>query len=170
MKDAIKLNTPFFNTARMLRDYATRGYFPASDRYLAMTSGGYAPAKELADWKRRLFEHWYDIKIEDVDLVAPPELMVNQPVAVKTRINLAGLTSDDIQVELYQGAVNADGQIVDGIPVAMDYQGTDEHNRSIYTADVIYNSSGLQGLSLRVLPKHANLSSPYEPGLVLWAQ
>jgi glycogen phosphorylase len=169
MKDAIKLNTPFFNTARMLRDYAIRGYFPASDRYLAMTSEGYAPAKDLADWKRRLFEHWYDIKIEDVDVVAPPELMVNQPVAVKTRINLAGLTSDDIQVELYQGAVNADGQIVDGIPVAMDYQGTDEHNCSIYTADVIYNSSGLQGLSLRVLPKHENLSSPYEPGLVLWA-
>ncbi|HEY9725620.1 MAG TPA: alpha-glucan family phosphorylase [Chroococcales cyanobacterium] len=170
MKDAIKLNTPFFNTARMLRDYAKRGYFPASDRYLAMTSEGYAPAKELADWKRRLFEHWYDIKIEDVDVAAPSELMVNQPVAVKTRINLAGLTSDDIQVELYQGAVNADGQIMDGIPVAMDYQGTDEHNCSIYTADVIYNSSGLQGLSLRVLPKHENLSSPYEPGLVLWAK
>jgi starch phosphorylase len=135
-----------------------------------MTSEGYAPAKELADWKRRLFEHWYDIKIEDVDVAAPSELMVNQPVAVKTRINLAGLTSDDIQVELYQGAVNADGQIMDGIPVAMDYQGTDEHNCSIYTADVIYNSSGLQGLSLRVLPKHENLSSPYEPGLVLWAK
>jgi len=72
-------------------------------------------------------------------------------------------------VQLYQGAVNADGQIVNGLPVPMAYQGTDEHNYSIYTADVIYNSSGLQGLSLRVLPKHNNLSSPYEPGLVLWA-
>jgi glycogen phosphorylase len=170
MKEAIKLNTPFFNTARMLRDYATRGYFPASDRCFAMTSNDYMPAKDLADWKRRLFERWYDIKIEDVDIAAPADLVVNQPVAVKTRINLAGLTSDDVQVELYQGAVNADGQIIQGIPVAMDYQGTDEHHCSIYTADVIYNSSGLQGLSLRVLPKHENLSSPYEPGLVLWAK
>jgi starch phosphorylase len=95
--------------------------------------------------------------------------MVNQSVAVKTRINLAGLSADDVQVELYQGAVNADGQIVNGLPVVMDYQGTDEHNRSIYTGDVLYSSSGLQGLSLRVLPKHDYLSSPYEPGLVLWA-
>jgi starch phosphorylase len=153
----------------MLRDYSVRGYFPASDRSFTMTTDAYTPAKELASWKRRLFERWYDIKIEDVDITAPPELMVNQAVAVKTRINLAGLTPDDVQVELYQGSVNADGQIVNGLPTVMNYQGTDEHQRSVYTADVIYSSSGLQGLSLRVLPKHENLSSPYEPGLVLWA-
>jgi starch phosphorylase len=169
MKDAIKLNTPYFNTARMLRDYSVRGYFPASDRYFTMTTNAYTPAKELASWKRRLFERWYDIKIEDVDITAPPELMVNQAVAVKTRINLAGLTADDVQVELYQGSVNADGQIINGLPTVMNYQGTDEHHHSVYTADIIYSSSGLQGLSLRVLPKHENLSSLYEPGLVLWA-
>ena len=170
MKDAIRLNTPVFNTARMLRDYAVNGYFPASDRYFAMTSDTYKPAKELAHWKQRLFDRWHDIKIEDIDIAAPADLMVNQSVSVKTRINLAGLAADDVQIELYQGAVNADGQIVNGLPVVMDYQGTDEHNNSIYTGDVTYNASGLQGLSLRVLPKHEYLSSPYEPGLVLWAE
>ncbi|HEY9610339.1 alpha-glucan family phosphorylase [Allocoleopsis sp.] len=169
MKDAIRFNTPVFNTARMLRDYAVHGYFPASDRNFAMTGDHYQPAKELASWKRRLFERWYEIKIEDVDIAASSELVVNQSVAVKTRINLAGLSADDVQVELYQGAVNADGQIVNGLPVVMDYQGTDEHHCSIYKGDVVYGSSGLQGLSLRVLPKHDYLSSPYEPGLVLWA-
>ncbi len=169
MKDAIKFNTPIFNTARMLRDYAVNAYFPASERYFAMTSEHYKPAKELASWKRQLFERWYDIKIEDIDIAAPPELMVNQSVGVKTRINLAGLTPDDVQVELYQGSINTDGQIVNGLSVVMDYQGMDEHHCSIYTGDVVYNASGLQGLSLRVLPKNNYLSSPYEPGLVLWA-
>ena len=169
MKDAIRLNCPTFNTARMLRDYAMRGYFPASERYKAMTSEGYQPVKELAQWKQHLFEQWYSIKIEDIDIAAPSDLMVNQSVAVKSRINLAGLTDNDVQVELYQGSVNADGQIVNGVPVVMDYQGTDEHNVSIYTADISYDASGLQGLSLRVFPKHKHLSSLYEPGLVLWA-
>lgn len=169
MKNAIKLNTPYFNTARMLRDYALRAYFPASDRYSVMTSDAYKPAKDLARWKQQLFERWYSIKIADIDITAPSDLKVNQSVAVKTRLNLAGLTADDVQVELYQGAVNADGQIVNGLPVVMDYQGTDEQNVSVYTADILYESSGLQGLSLRVLPKHNNLSSLYEPGLVLWA-
>ncbi|MEQ8757593.1 MAG: alpha-glucan family phosphorylase [Coleofasciculus sp. G1-WW12-02] len=169
MKDAIRLNCPVFNTARMLRDYAMRGYFPASERYKAMTSEGYQPVKELAQWKQHLFEHWYSIKVEDIDIAAPSDLMVNQSVAVKSRINLAGLTADDVQIELYQGSVNANGQIVNGVPVVMDYQGTDAHNVSIYTADISYSASGLQGLSLRVFPKHQHLSSLYEPGLVLWA-
>ncbi|MEQ8462088.1 alpha-glucan family phosphorylase [Coleofasciculus sp. E1-EBD-02] len=169
MKDAIRLNCPTFNTARMLRDYAMRGYFPASERYKAMTSEGYQPVKALAQWKQHLFEQWYSIKVEDIDIAAPSDLMVNQSVAVKSRINLAGLTDNDVQVELYQGSVNADGQIVNGVPVVMDYQGTDEHNISIYTADISYDASGLQGLSLRVFPKHKHLSSLYEPGLVLWA-
>lgn len=169
MKDAIRINTPVFNTARMLRDYAVHGYFPASDRYVVMTNDNYASAKDLAQWKRRLFERWYDIKIEDVDINATTDLMVNQSVAVKSRINLVGLTPDDVRVELYQGAVNTDGQIVNGIAVGMDYQGNDEHNRCIYTANVSYGSSGLQGLSLRVLPKHAHLANPHETSLILWA-
>ncbi|HBB34750.1 MAG TPA: alpha-glucan phosphorylase [Cyanobacteria bacterium UBA8803] len=169
MKNAIQLNCPLFNTARMLRDYALRAYFPASERQFVMTSNNYQPAKDLAHWKQKLFDHWYNIKIEDIDIAASSELVVNQSVAVKTRINLAGLSPDDVQVELYKGPIDVNGQIVDGISVVMDYQGKDDQNCSIYTSDIAYSSSGLQGMSLRVLPKHANLSSSYEPGLVLWA-
>ena len=169
MKDAIRLNCPFFNTARMVREYAVRAYFPASDRYKVMTADNYAPAKELAAWKSRLFQQWYDIKIESVDVSEPDQIQVNQKVSVKARLYLAGLTPDDVQVELYQGAINTDGQIVTGTSVVMDHQGQDQHNCSIYTADLVYTSSGLQGLSLRVLPKHKNLSSPHELGLIRWA-
>ena len=169
MKDAIRLNLPFFNTSRMVRDYALRGYFPASDRYSIMTSNNYAPAKEIASWKQRMFEHWYNIKIEEVDVSEPAGVLVNQTVGVKARINLDALTPDDVQVQLYQGAVDADGEIVNGVPVVMEHQGQDQQNCCIYTADILFTSSGLQGLSLRVLPKHENLSTPYELGLIRWA-
>ncbi|MBW4577048.1 MAG: alpha-glucan family phosphorylase [Aphanothece sp. CMT-3BRIN-NPC111] len=169
MKDAIRLNCPFFNTARMVRDYAVRAYFPACDRYYAMTADNYAPAKELAAWKARMFEHWYNIKIESIDVSEPAQIKVNQVVSVKARINLAGLAPKDVQVELYQGQVNADGDIVNGTTVVMEHQGEDQQSCSIYTADIIYTASGSQGLSLRVLPKHENLSSPHELGLISWA-
>lgn len=74
-----------------------------------------------------------------------------------------------MQVELYQGSVDASGEIINGIPVVMEFQGQDQQGLSIYTAAITYNTSGLQGMSLRVLPKHKNLSSPYEPRLILWA-
>ncbi len=169
MKDAIRLNTPVFNTARMVRDYADRGYFPASDRYNVLTANNYQPARELARWKTHLFEHWYDIRIEDIDISESTEIQVNQTIAVKVRINLGALSPDDLQLELYQGAVNADGEIVHGRSVVMNHEGEDANGNRIYTTNITYTSSGLQGLSLRVLPRHEYLSSPYEPGLIRWA-
>lgn len=171
MKDAIRLNCPKFNTARMVGEYATRAYFPASDRFYAMTANHYAPAKELARWQTELFDHWHDLKIEDVDVSETSDIKVDQTIAVKARINLGVLKPDDLQVELYQGSIDENGEIANGIPVVMDYQGQDQHHNSlsVYTVNIAYDSSGLQGLSLRVLPRHENLSSPYQPGLTLWA-
>jgi len=169
MKDAIRLNCPFFNTSRMVREYAERAYFPASDRFNTLSENNYAPAKELAAWKAKLNQHWYNIKIADVDVSASTDIQVNQTVAVKARIDLATLNPDDVQAELYQGAIDANGEIVNGVPVVMDYQGEDKQGLSIYTANITYTTSGFQGLSLRVLPKHDHLSSVYEPRLIIWA-
>ncbi len=168
MKTAIKLNCPFFNTARMVRQYALQAYFPASDRYQTLSYQQYAPAQELANWKDNLVAHWFNIKIKDIEISEPAEIQVNQTIAVKARLDLATLTTDDVQVELYQGAVDYNGEIVDGVSVVMEYQGQ-EDGISLYTTDIIYKTSGLQGLSLRLLPKHKYLSSPYEPRLIIWA-
>ncbi|MEH2358907.1 alpha-glucan family phosphorylase [Nostoc sp.] len=170
MKDAIRLNCPFFNTARMVGEYAGRAYFPASDRYHTLTVDNYAPAKELAAWKEKLGEHWFNIRIKDIDISAAADIEVNQTVAVKAQVDLATLTNNDVQVELYQGAIDADGEIVNAVPVVMDYQGEDAQQLSIYTGNITYTASGLQGLSLRVLPKNQYLANPYEPRLIAWAE
>jgi glycogen phosphorylase len=170
MKDAIRLNCPFFNTTRMVREYAERAYFPASDRYHTLTADNFAPTKELAAWRIKLNENWYNIKIKDVDVSSSTDIKVNQTVNVTAKIDLATLSKDDVQVELYQGAIDANGEIVNGVPVVMDCQENDQHGLSVYTANIVYDASGLQGLSLRVLPKHKHLSSPYEPRLIVWAQ
>ncbi|HEY9734960.1 MAG TPA: alpha-glucan family phosphorylase [Trichocoleus sp.] len=170
MKDAIRLNTPQFNTARMVQDYATQGYFAASDRFSKLTVDSFAPAKELAHWQTRLMEHWYDIRIEEIYISDAAELKVNQLFQVDARLDLGRLTPDDIQVELYQGVVSVDGEIHSGMTTPMIYQGQDSQGRSQYGVDVTYTTSGLQGLSLRILPKHEYLNSPYDPKMILWAQ
>ena len=169
MKDAIRINCPFFNTSRMVSEYALRGYFPASDRHQTLTANQFTPAKELAKWKASLVEQWNHIKIEEIDISEPAEIQVNENIVVKARLNLATLTPDDVQVELYQGIVDASGEIVNGVPIVMNSQGQDQQGCTIYTANITYTTSGLQGLSLRVLPKHKYLSSSYEPRLILWA-
>ncbi|MBE7385917.1 MAG: alpha-glucan family phosphorylase [Leptolyngbya sp. SIO1E4] len=170
MKDAIYLNTPLFNTARMVKEYARRGYFPTSNRLGQMIANQFEPAKELAAWQTRLIEHWYDCRIAEVNIAAPGELQVNQPFEVTTSINLGQLTHEDVQVELYQGTVQVDGEMHSGTAIPMAYRGQDPQGRSCYAVNLNYTSSGLQGLSLRMLPKHRYLNSPFDPKLVLWAQ
>ncbi|MGF1524632.1 MAG: alpha-glucan family phosphorylase [Leptolyngbyaceae cyanobacterium] len=170
MKDAIYLNTPFFNTARMVKEYARRAYFPTSDRLGQLSENQYEPAKELAAWESRLVEHWYEIRIEDVNITAPTELQVNQPFEVTTNINLGHLSDEDVQVELYQGAVQVDGEMHSGTAIPMSYRGKDTQQRSHYAVNLNYTSSGLQGISLRILPKHRYLNTSLDPRLVLWAQ
>ena len=170
MKESIHLNTPMFNTARMVKDYATHGYFAASDRAHSLASQTYGPGKQLAAWESRLTEHWYEMRFEEITISATAELKVNQTVKVDARVYLGPLTPEDVQVELYQGNVDVDGEIHSGVPTPMTYQGQDAQGRGQYLIDVKYTASGLQGLSLRILPKHPYLSSSYDPKLILWAQ
>ncbi len=169
MKDAIRLNCPTFNTARMLRDYATIGYFPASDRNGVVTDNSYQAGKDLAHWKEKMFKQWAHLKINSVDVSAPEDINVNQSIAVKSLINLGSLEPHDIQVELYKGAIDTNGKITDADTAVMTYQGKDSAGNSLYTTEVAYSASGLQGLSLRILPHNPHMSNPYELGLIQWA-
>lgn len=169
MKDAIRLNCPTFNTARMLRDYANNGYFPASDRNHVVTDNSYQAGKDLAHWKQKMFQQWAHLKINSVDVSAPEDINVNQPIAVKSLINLGSLEPHDIQVELYKGSIDTNGKITDADTAPMTYQGKDSAGNSLYTTEIAYSASGLQGLSLRVLPHNPHMSNPYELGLIQWA-
>ena len=169
MKDAIRLNCPTFNTARMLRDYANNGYFPASDRHHVVTDNSYQAGKDLAHWKQKMFQQWAHLKINSVDVSAPEDINVNQPIAVKSLINLGSLEPHDIQVELYKGSIDTNGKITDADTAVMTYQGKDSTGNSLYTTEIAYSASGLQGLSLRVLPHNPHMSNPYELGLIQWA-
>ncbi|MBD0267120.1 MAG: alpha-glucan family phosphorylase [Cyanobacteria bacterium Co-bin8] len=170
MKDAIRLNTPLFNTARMVQDYAEQGYFAASDRCATFGLQDFKPARELAHWQTHIFEHWYDMRIEEIAISEATDLKVNQSFQVEARLHLGALTPDDVQVELYQGVVSVDGEIHSGIATPMTYRGQDPQGKRLYTVEVTYTTSGLQGLSLRILPQHQYLNSSYDMKLILWAQ
>ena len=169
VKACIRLNCPQFNTARMVRDYAQKAYFPTSDRYFTLSQDNYTGVKELAHWKRNLFEHWYDMKVKSVDISGDRSVKVSQVVQVKAEIDLAGLKPEDIEVQLYQGPVDEAGDIIEGRPTPMQYQGQSDSGCSLYFGETAYHSSGLQGLSLRILPQQAHLANSYEPRLILWA-
>ncbi|MBX2863882.1 MAG: alpha-glucan family phosphorylase [Leptolyngbyaceae cyanobacterium MAG.088] len=169
MKAAIRLNTPAFNTARMLQDYANQGYFAASDRGRQLVANEYAPVKALAQWQSDLYQRWQQISIAEIYLSHDVALQVNEPLQITARVYLGHLQSTDVSVEFYQGGIDIDGELQGGQATEMVYRGQDADGSSLYNLNVTYGQSGLQGFSLRVLPKHEHLSSSYSPRLIHWA-
>jgi starch phosphorylase len=171
MKASIGNLCHFFNTHRMVREYTERFYLPAAARYQALTADGLARARALARWKSKVREHWPEVRVEAVTTGALGELKVGDRINAQAQIRLGALTPDDVSVELYSGLVDAKGEIVEPQTTPMSYAGPGDRDCHRFEAgSVACCRSGLHGFTLRVLPRHPDLTTAFMPGLIVWAR
>ena len=180
-KNSIQFIAPQFNTDRMVGEYVLNSYIPAAQRWQHLTAEDMTRIKALAQWKQNIRSVWNELEIKDVQIniktdgkeqkLSPraPKLKVGQSLQVKALVKLSRLTPQDVSVQLYSGNVNAWGEISDGSAVEMNYQSqnqqTDEH---FFTGTMICETSGRQGIAVRLLPKHPDLLDPNDMGLIQW--
>jgi starch phosphorylase len=170
MKASIGHLCPHFNTHRMVREYTERFYLPAAARHEQLVAEALARAKALAAWKARVQQHWPEIRIAAVRADSLAELQVGQVITVEAHIQLGALTPADVKVELYTGLVNPSGDIVHATPMPM--LPTEAETTGLWrfvAASVACCRSGLHGFTIRVLPQHPDLTSPFSLGLITWA-
>jgi len=167
MKNAMQTVIPMYNTNRMVMEYSERLYQSASARYTRLSDRGFERAKRLADWKARLCQYWPEVRIVGVETDAREELPVGSEFEVRASVNLGQLGPEDVSVELYGGALDADQDIVEGRATAMSYVGV-KRGLSLFVGKARFEQSGLRGYTLRVLPRHEDLANPFEPRLILW--
>jgi starch phosphorylase len=86
---------------------------------------------------------------------------------VKAKIFLADLAPEELGVELYYGSLSSQGEIEHPRRLEMSPCGA-EGPAALYSAQVTCDSTGRQGFTVRVLPKHPALVHPFIPGLVKW--
>jgi len=169
MKAAMRSICPVYNTNRMVHEYAERFYLPSAQRYQRLVEDGVARARALAEWKSRVREHWPEIRLERIEADTPSEIQVGDKLEVRAWVHLDPLGPQDVAVELYQGLLDDKGQIPCGEVIAMDCMQSEGDGSHLFVGAIPCRTSGLHGYALRVLPRHEDLSNPYEPGLILWA-
>ncbi|MGB8643668.1 MAG: alpha-glucan family phosphorylase [Anaerolineae bacterium] len=171
MKASIGGLSPQFNTHRMVHEYTERFYLPTEERARRLAADEMAGARALAGYKSRLDAYWREIQIEvqDVDAIAQPVL--GHSITARAHVRLAGLDPNDVSVELYAGRVDANGELVHGRATPMQPVAQPEPGTYLYETDMIPAAqSGLHGYTVRVLPKHPDLASPFLPGKIAWAK
>jgi starch phosphorylase len=168
MKRSISTACPVFNTNRMVQEYVEKCYGPSAERYDALSGDNLKKAGELARWRRGVAQGWPQVRVEQVESNGADPLRVGGELEVKARVNLGGLSPDDVEVQLFHGAVDSLGEIPNPGTVAMSHNGAHDGTTWLFKGTLPCRSSGQHGFAVRVLPRHRDLSNPFEPGLVCW--
>src|SRR5687768_14642169 len=175
MKNSVRELADVYGTNRMVRDYTEGYYLPSAQRHARLTGDDLAGARQLVSWKREVAAAWKEVRIEEVD-ANPADVAVGMELPVKARVRLGSLRPEDVSVQLYDGPVDADGQITKGQALEMRVStsgatGAADHKDGVYHYEgaIPCRTSGLHGYSIRVIPSHPDMSTPFEARLITWA-
>jgi starch phosphorylase len=169
MKASIDSLCHFVNTHRMVRDYVQHYYVPLHGHFRALDENNAQRARELSAAIERIRRGWDDVRILKVNGGPSQTVSVSTAVTVRGRVRLGNLTPDDVIVELYVGRADMSGELVECQVAAMRANGQPSYGTYDYVGETIIARSGLHGFTLRVRPCHRDLSVPFIPGLICWA-
>jgi starch phosphorylase len=169
MKSTMKKLGPIFITRRMVREYTSNLYMPTGERWKNLRGDGeYQNARDLAGWKAHLLAHWNEIRLVSENTSASNHLKVGEDMEISATICIRPFIPDDLSIEVYSGTLDAKAEIADGESIPMTPTPTGEDGIYVYAAQLPCSTSGRWGYAVRVLPKHQNLMSPYDLGLIHW--
>ncbi len=164
IRDTISGLGPKVLASRMVRDYVTHLYTPAtaSSHALDASDGG---AAGLAEWKRKVRAAWPGVVVDHVESLDGDQVQVGQDIHVSALVQLGELTPDDIEVQLVTGRVADDDRLYDPrvnpFPTGVNVEG----GLRRYEGTVEARRAGSIGYTVRVVPHHQLLASQAEMGL-----
>ncbi len=164
--NAVATIAPSFNAARMVKEYVTRYYAPASQRGAAMREANYAKARQLAAWSKHVREAWPSVYFT----AQPAEERVRRigdEVEVTAVLNLGELESD-VRVELVYGPAEAALE-EDLHRVALERVEQYPDGGHLYRVRFQPELSGRLAYGVRVYPVNDLLTSPFEARAIRWA-
>jgi glycogen phosphorylase len=169
MKACMTTLAPVFNTNRMVREYAERLYLPAMRRGMLLGADAQKRGIALAHDKDRLRGKWSGIKMLGVHTSGNGHYRVGDLLQVEALIELPGIEPKELSVELYAGVLNSGGDAIESPRVIpMPHAREVAPGRHLFTGRVPCESSGRQGLAVRVMPGLKDMATPFEPGLIMW--
>jgi glycogen phosphorylase len=148
-------------------EYVDRFYLPTARRVRACLGGDVATAEALVGWKKKIQTRWNQVQVLDIRSTSA-EARIGQPFVISARLRLGELLPEDVDVQLYHGALDARDEIHDAATVSMDHVGFAEEVHS-YTCKVPFKNSGRYGYTVRVIPKHRDVLIPNELEVIRWA-
>ncbi|NBF38985.1 MAG: alpha-glucan family phosphorylase [Spirochaetes bacterium] len=171
MKRSMRSIGKQFASHRMLMEYHEQFYSKALENYKKVIAEKDKRPKEVAAYLEKLNAAWNQVSVVELTDPGHPELHVGENLEISADINLGPLSPEQLRVEAYFGRINSQGGIEHPQTTEMKPRdGQDAQAGTLhYVASVPCDTAGRQGYSVRILPKHPELTHNLVPGYVKWA-
>ncbi|MEW6358683.1 MAG: alpha-glucan family phosphorylase [Planctomycetota bacterium] len=169
MKASMRTVCPVFNTNRMVQEYADRFYLPGVRRARRLLTDGLAGAAALAQWKEHLHKCWAKVNVLGVQADTEEARCVGSELTVRAIVSLGEIRPDEVAVQIYEGLLNTERAIEEPNIVTMTCEGEERPGVWRYSGAAPCRKAGLHGFALRILPRHDDLATPHDTGLIFWA-
>ncbi|MFI3306375.1 MAG: alpha-glucan family phosphorylase [Rikenellaceae bacterium] len=159
-----------FTMNRQLIDYEERFYNQLAERAEWIVKDDYAEAREIALWKRRVYNNWDKVSVVDVHRASMSEaaIFVGKEYHFDVTLNIANLNPEDIGVELVLASQIEYGQGADVIGCVTLEQTVVDGSLVSYKLDYTPDAAGSFDVALRIFPKSDKLKHRMDLPLVKW--
>ena len=164
----MKMAMESFCSLRMVSEYETRFYNPAAERYDLLLANKAEEAGKLAAQLKRLRTHWEKIQIKPPVMQTLEPYRVGDSFPVNAEINLADLTPDEVDVELYYGNLKSLEELSASHIEPMKVQEDFGNGNYLYGCTLKCDVSGRFGFTARVSPR-GDERIKSAPRLMTWA-
>jgi starch phosphorylase len=166
-KRSIATILPRFNAQRMVHEYVSKFYLPASQLGRKYSEDRFAGARTIAEWKAKVRDAWPKVSIRRLD-TPKKRIRFGENVRMEVGCALDGLAPGDVVVEMIvlHGEREAHPRYARH---AFVHDGTrtdaGEHR---FVLELEPELCGRLDYRIRAYPAHELLTHPFELGLMLW--
>ncbi len=167
MKKSMMDLAPTFSTLRMVREYATRFYMPASKAFTSLSTGDLSRAKNALIWRDSVNQAWGKVKVVSVHDSVGPSASIGTQFEVSATVDLGGLKPQDVRVQVLVGHVTANRELHE---LQLHDLGLVSEGDGLYvfSGKARCDAPGHKGYVVRVIPHNEDLRIPTELSLVAW--
>ena len=153
MKSCMASITPRFSCGRMVAEYMSELYQPAHNLWLEISGNNFEAARQRTVWDSRINDAWMKIRFVEFGDLSEDAVMSGSPISLRTTVEMAGLTADELRVEAVIGQIGLSGELQETQTIAL--QPVEEKGEAtVFANDFTVQQTGRVGYSLRVSPNH----------------
>jgi len=157
---------PRYDASRMLGEYVSKYYLPATRQGRRYREGDYQGARQLAAWKAKVHAAWPGVAARRLD--APRgRIQFGETIPVEIGVKLNGLSPADMCVELLLTRGMRETPVVQHSH-ELAAEGAPQEGEQRFRIDLKPGLAGRLDYRIRIYPRHDLLTHPFELGLICW--